>query len=110
MTPRVTPSQERKALAAQPTERTVGGIPVTRAESFLIGSHRLTDGSTIRVLPSAPRRRDGFVGTVRSAWVDDTGALVEVSVVGRVSPKRPDMIRTYKPSRVQWMRQPKESK
>lgn len=72
-------------------------------QTIRIGRHTVTAGDRLRVAPSSPRRRDGFVGTFRSARVEgDT--LIEITVAGAPT-GRPRALRTFRPERISWMRQ-----
>lgn len=74
-------------------------------QAFRIGRHKVEAGHLLRVLPSRPGKRDGFVGKVRSARVEGD-VVVEVTVVGAPA-GRPAAHRTFTPARLAWVRQPK---
>jgi hypothetical protein len=65
-----------------------------------VRSYRLTPrtevtvGQHVRVLPSAPGRRDGFPARLTALRVDGAGALVEFEVFGSPGSKAP-ATRTY---------------
>lgn len=47
-----------------------------------LGRNFIRPGDTVRVLPSRPGRRDGFLATVREIVVDDSGSVKHVEVMG----------------------------
>lgn len=69
-----------------------------RAEKFVLGGVEYEKGDQIRVLPSASRHRDGFIGKVLYATVQD-GVVLHVDVFGAAGHKAP-ATRTFPPERL----------
>lgn len=77
-------------------------------DSMQFGRHTVTVGDKLRVLPSKPKKKDGFVGTFRGAVLGADGDPVEIDIAGAPD-GHPVVVRSLFPSRVQWMRQGGES-
>lgn len=60
-----------------------------QVESFELHGETFSRGEQIKVLPSAPRHRDGFVGKVLCATVDESGVILYVDVFGAPGSKAP---------------------
>jgi hypothetical protein len=71
----------------------------SRVEQFDLHGVTYNRGDQIKVLPSAPRHRDGFIGRVMHATLDGTGAVLYVDVFGAPGSKAPSM-RTLLPVRL----------
>lgn len=56
-------------------------------------------GDVVKVLPSRPRARDGFLAEVRQFKIDEMGEVLEICVVGAPA-GRPVAWRTFRPERV----------
>jgi|JI10StandDraft_1071094.scaffolds.fasta_scaffold00994_13 hypothetical protein len=86
--------------AFNPNERNAPMIGSTDSEDriSLNGKHVGFD-DYIKVLPSGPKKRDGFVGKVRGWWITDEGVIDAIDVWGgRVQHER---MRSIRPSQVQ---------
>lgn len=53
----------------------------------------------IKVLPSAPKKRDGFVGKVRGWWITDEGEITAIDIWGGHRSDR-ERMRSVRPNRV----------
>jgi hypothetical protein len=69
-----------------------------KVESFVLDDVPYVRGDQIRVLPSVPRHRDGFVGKVLSATVE-AGVVLFVDVFGAPGSKAPST-RSLSPDRL----------
>lgn len=63
----------------------VESVPENRADSVKLGRRTIAAGDPIRVLPSKPGKRDGFVGTLRWVELGDDGDVELVVVRGAPS-------------------------
>lgn len=67
---------------------------------IITGSSKIGFEDFIRVPPSAPRKRDGFIGIVRAVWIDnETGEVTGIDVWGGRSGF--EKMRTFHPDRVE---------
>lgn len=69
-----------------------------RVEKFVLGGVEYERGDQIKVLPSASRHRDGFIGKVLHATVEN-GVVLFVDVFGAPGLKAPGM-RSLPPERL----------
>ena len=63
------------------------------------GRNKIRTGDPVKVSPSQPGKRDGFVGTFRHAILDTTGTVAAVEVFGGPA-KRCPAYRTFVPTRI----------
>lgn len=76
-----------------------------KVETFILDGVEYTRGDQIKVLPSQPRHRDGFVGKVLCATVE-FGVILHVDVFGAPGSKAPST-RSLSPERLAAMPRPK---
>lgn len=60
-----------------------------KVSEFVLFGRTFCRGDEIRVLPSVSRHRDGFVGRVLCAAVDEEGVVLYVDVFGAPGKKAP---------------------
>lgn len=78
----------------------ITNIRVTEVADPKGGRNKIREGDPVKVSPSSPGRRDGFVGTFRYAVVDsDTQQVVYFEVVGAPG-KRCPASRSFTPDRI----------
>lgn len=77
-----------------------------QVEVFELLGEMFSRGEQIKVLPSAPRHRDGFVGKVLCATLDEAGKILYVDVFGAPGSKAPST-RSLPPDRLAPMPKPK---
>lgn len=81
------------------TERRYVAESPESTESWRRGRNYIRVGDRVRIAPSAPRRHDGFVATVRRIVIDANGTVTEVEVLG--APRgRPVAFRSVRADRV----------
>lgn len=88
----------------QPMQKNVNLAP---ADSYVVRRHVMRLGDVVRVRPTTGRR-NGFVARIRAIRVNRaTGDVVEVEVYGG----RPghEMVRTFRPDRIQRAPRPRDS-
>jgi hypothetical protein len=80
----------------------------TAEEPIMLGGSALAADDFVKVKPSSPGRKDGFVGVFRGIWIDDDGKVTGVDVWGdkRISRQR---MRTFRPERIEVL-SPREQK
>lgn len=77
------------------------GDAAVEEELVLVNGEPVYDGDFVKVRPSRPKKRDGFVGRIKKVWVDEDGVVTAVDVFGgqkgreRYRSLRPERIETF---------------
>lgn len=83
-------------------------IEESTEECFMLGEKALAADDFVKVKPSAPGKKDGFIGVFRGIWIDDDGQVKGVDVWGDKRAARQRM-RTFRPDRIEVL-SPREQK
>lgn len=65
-----------------------------------IGGQAIAVDDFVKVKPSAPGKKDGFIGVFRGVWMDEDGTVTAIDVWGDKRKQR-ERMRSFRPERIE---------